>query len=79
VVVGDPGQIADEMELWFTGRAADGFNIYPPYLPGGLEDFNALVLPELRRRGLFRCECEATTLRANLGLQIPASRYAASQ
>ena len=33
---------------------ADGFNIMPPTLPGGLDDFIELVLPELRRRGLFR-------------------------
>jgi hypothetical protein len=33
-------------------------------------------LPELRRRGLFRTEYEGRTLRENLGLPRPASRYA---
>jgi hypothetical protein len=48
----------------------------PPFLPGGLDDFVALVLPELRRRGLFRTDYEGTTLREHLGLARPVSRYA---
>ena len=70
-IVGTPAQIADEMQHWFTGGAADGFNIMPPHLPVGLRDFVDLVLPELRRRGLFRNEYEGTTLRQNLGLRTP--------
>ena len=70
-IVGTPAQIADEMQHWFTGGAADGFNIMPPHLPVGLHDFVDLVLPELRRRGLFRNEYEGTTLRQNLGLRTP--------
>ena len=53
VFVGDPVQVADYMEDWFLGRACDGFTIMPPYLPGCLNDFVDLVLPELRKRGLF--------------------------
>jgi alkanesulfonate monooxygenase SsuD/methylene tetrahydromethanopterin reductase-like flavin-dependent oxidoreductase (luciferase family) len=70
-VVGTPGRIADEMEHWFTTGAADGFNVMPPHLPVGLRDFVELVLPELRRRGLFRTEYQGRTLRENLGLSIP--------
>ncbi len=33
------------------------------------------VVPELRRRGLFRHEYEGRTLRENLGLARPASRH----
>jgi alkanesulfonate monooxygenase len=47
----------------------------PPYLPGGLDDFVELVVPELRRRGLFRSEYEGRTLREHLGLERPVSRY----
>jgi len=47
-----------------------------PTLPSALEDFVELVLPELRRRGLFREEYEGTTLRANLGVSLPENRYA---
>jgi hypothetical protein len=40
-----------------------------PALPGGLDDFLALVVPELQRRGLFRTAYTGTTLRDHLGLQ----------
>ena len=52
--------------------AADGFNIMPPYLPAGLNDFVEYVVPILRQRGLFRTEYEGRTLRENLGLARPA-------
>ena len=70
-IVGTPAQIVDEMEARFQARGADGFNIMPSTLPGGLDDFVELVLPELRRRGLFRLEYEAATLRGNLGSRAP--------
>jgi FMN-dependent oxidoreductase (nitrilotriacetate monooxygenase family) len=72
VLVGTPEQIADDMQTWFEQGAADGFNICPSHLPGGLQDFADLVVPELQRRGLFRTEYEGPTLRENLGL--PAYR-----
>src|SRR5262245_6321989 len=75
VVRGSPQQIADEMEEWFKKDGCDGFNLMPPFLPGGLDDFVELVLPELRRRGLFRTEYEGRTLREQLGLKRPPSRY----
>ena len=79
VVKGSPQQIADEMEEWFRNDGCDGFNLMPPFLPGGLDDFVELVLPELRRRGLFRTEYEGRTLREHLGLVRPPSRYAAAR
>ncbi len=75
-IVGTPAAIADQMEAWFTQGGADGFNVMPPVLPGGLDDFITLVLPELRKRGLFRTEYEGRTLREHLGLAFPASRHA---
>lgn len=75
VVKGTPAHIADVMEEWFRAEACDGFNIMPPYLPGALDDFVTLVIPELQRRGLFRTEYEGRTLRENLGLARPPSRY----
>jgi alkanesulfonate monooxygenase len=63
------------MEDWFLKEGVDGFLVQPPYLPGGLNDFVDLVVPELQRRGLFRTEYEGRTLRDNLGLPRPASRY----
>jgi FMN-dependent oxidoreductase (nitrilotriacetate monooxygenase family) len=68
VVCGTPHRIADTLEEWFLGGAADGFNILPPYFPGAFDDFVDLVIPELQRRGLFRHDYEGTTLRDHLGL-----------
>ena len=51
-------------------------NIMPPYLPGSLNEFVELVIPELQRRGLFRTEYTGRTLREHLGLPRPPSRYA---
>jgi hypothetical protein len=34
------------------------------------------VIPELQSRGLFRSEYEGATLRENMGLERPKSRYA---
>ena len=73
--IGTPTQVADEMEHWFKDGAADGFNVMPAWLPGSLKDFVDLVIPELQRRGLFRTEYEATTLRENLGLPKPINRH----
>jgi alkanesulfonate monooxygenase len=72
--VGTPVQVADELQRWFANGAADGFNIMPPVLPDGLNDFVELVIPELRRRALFRTSYEGETLRENLGLPWPVPR-----
>ncbi|MEO1398495.1 MAG: nitrilotriacetate monooxygenase, partial [Pseudomonadota bacterium] len=58
--------ITDTLEEWFHGEAADGFNLLPDHMPGGFTDFVSLVLPDLRRRGLFRTEYSGTTLRERL-------------
>ncbi|WP_295041992.1 LLM class flavin-dependent oxidoreductase [uncultured Paracoccus sp.] len=76
-VVGTPEQVADAMQDWFDHGAADAFNIMPPVLPRGLDDFVAEVVPILRRRGLFRDDYEGPTLRENLGLARPENRFAA--
>jgi FMN-dependent oxidoreductase (nitrilotriacetate monooxygenase family) len=71
IKIGTPEQIADELEEWFDSRGADGFNLAPPVLPGGLIDFCEHVMPELRRRGRVREAYEGSTLRENLGLPFP--------
>ena len=77
-MVGTPKTIADEMEEWLVTEGSDGFTVMFPYLPGGLDDFVAGVVPELQRRGLFRREYEGRTLRENLGLPRPPNRFFAS-
>lgn len=67
-LAGTPERIADDLIAWVEGGAADGFNIMPPYLPGGLEDFVDHVVPILQERGYLRREYEATTLRGHYGL-----------
>ncbi|MBB5868221.1 FMN-dependent oxidoreductase (nitrilotriacetate monooxygenase family) [Allocatelliglobosispora scoriae] len=76
LVAGSPEQIADTLEEWFRKGAADGFNIMPDMFPSGAEIFVDHVVPELRRRGVFRTEYTGTTLRDHLGLSRPASQYA---
>jgi len=67
-VIGTAEQVADQMQAWFEEGAADGFNLMPPTLPGGLDDVLQQVVPALQRRGLFRTRYEGTTLRSHLGL-----------
>ncbi len=71
LIVGTPEQIADNIETWFRGRAADGFNLNMDAYPSGLELFVDHVVPELRRRGLFRHDYTGPTLRDHLGLARP--------
>ena len=73
---GTPEQVADELQIWFEQGAADGFNIMPPYLPGGLDDFVDQVVPILQDRGLFRTEYTSTTLRGHYGLGEVGNRFA---
>ena len=63
----------------FINGAADGFNIMPPILPTGLDEFVNLVVPVLQKRGLFRTEYKGSTLRENLGLRRPENRFAVQQ
>ncbi len=72
-MVGTPEQIADKMEHWFNNSGADGFNLMPPSLPEGIENFVDHVVPELQQRGLFRTEYAGSTLREHLGLTRPDS------
>lgn len=75
IIFGSPSEIADQLIEWVDQEAADGFNLMPPYFPGGFTDFIDLVIPELQKRGVFRTEYEGKTLRENLGLKQVPSRY----
>lgn len=74
-VIGTAKTVADTLEQWFVEHAADGFNIMPPFLPEGLDDFVDGVVPLLQQRGLFRHEYSGSTLRDHLGLERPGNRY----
>ncbi|WP_063064667.1 LLM class flavin-dependent oxidoreductase [Nocardia violaceofusca] len=71
IVTGTPEQVADTIVEWVEAGVADGFNLMPDVLPGGLDDFVTGVVPILQRRGVFRAEYRGSTLRSHLGLPIP--------
>src|SRR5271155_2152487 len=75
VCAGTPEQIADLIEDWFKGGAADGFNLMPPLLPTMLDVFIEEVIPLLQRRGLFRTAYEGEMLRQHYGLAWPKSAF----
>jgi FMN-dependent oxidoreductase (nitrilotriacetate monooxygenase family) len=77
-IIGTPQTIADDFRQWLEEGATDGFLLAPAYLPGALEDFVTLVVPELQRRGIFREDYEGATLRENLGLQRPPFKPAST-
>lgn len=68
ISIGTAASVADEMQYWFEIGAADGFNFIPHSLPQSLHDIAYELVPELRRRNLFRSEYAATTLRGHLEL-----------
>ena len=68
---GNPKQVADQMEEWFTAPACDGFVLAATNMPGSYDDVVRLLVPELPRRGVFQKEYAGPTLRENLGLPIP--------
>lgn len=53
VAVGSPQTVADELEEWMREGDIDGFNIGYVITPGSFEDVVDLLVPELRRRGLY--------------------------
>ncbi|MFK3937513.1 LLM class flavin-dependent oxidoreductase [Alkalihalobacillus sp. NPDC078783] len=69
-LIGTPKDIVDQMKIWVEAGVADGFNLMPPTLPGSLEDFVDLVVPELQRVGLFREAYSGHSFREHLGLQL---------
>jgi len=53
VGVGSPSTVADELERWVREADVDGFNLVYVTSPGTFEDVVDLLVPELRRRGLY--------------------------
>lgn len=74
-VVGTPELLADDLSLWFTERAADGFNFNFDTFPTDLADIVEQLIPALQKRGIYRSEYESDTLRGQLGLPAPRSSW----
>jgi alkanesulfonate monooxygenase SsuD/methylene tetrahydromethanopterin reductase-like flavin-dependent oxidoreductase (luciferase family) len=53
VCVGSPATVADEMQRWIRKADVDGFNIGYVTTPGSFENLVDLLVPELRRRGIY--------------------------
>jgi len=83
VFVGDPGQVADQIIDWVDATDVDGLNLSYAITPAGFEDFGAYVVPELQRRGRFKRDYAAGTLRQKLygpdRERLPGNHPAASK
>lgn len=65
-IFGSPHQIADQMEEVFDA-AGDGFMMLTTdYLPGSVDEFVDLIVPELQKRGVFRTTYEPGVMRQKL-------------
>ncbi|KAL6412428.1 Luciferase-like monooxygenase [Ilyonectria robusta] len=51
--VGSPATVADVIERWIEIADLDGFNLGYVTSPGSFEDVVELLVPELRRRGIY--------------------------
>lgn len=49
LLVGTGAEVAAELRDWVAQGAADGFNVMPPELPGGIAGFGRHVIPHLRQ------------------------------
>jgi long-chain alkane monooxygenase len=65
-IVGDPGEVADQLIAWADDTGVDGFNLRRTVMPESLHAFVDLVVPELQSRGRYRTEYADGTLREKL-------------
>ncbi len=72
IFAGTPAQLADLLADW----QLTGYRLRPATLPHDLTQITQGLVPELRRRGLFRTAHPQGDLRSRLGLPRPANRYA---
>ncbi len=81
VIVGSYNDVADEFEDWIRETDVDGFNLAYALTPETFSDIADLVVPELRRRGLYKSAYAPGTLREKLygpgRSRLPASHPAA--
>ncbi|KAF7553125.1 hypothetical protein G7Z17_g3877 [Cylindrodendrum hubeiense] len=53
LAIGSPSTVADILEKWVREADLDGFNLPHATTPGTFEDVVELLVPELRRRGIY--------------------------
>ena len=71
VIVGSAQTVADQLEAWVDETGVDGFNLAATAVPEAWEQVAELLIPELQRRGRFKREYRAGTLREKLGYPGP--------
>ncbi len=79
--VGSGAQVADDLQSWVEETDVDGFNITNVITPGSFADFIEHVVPQLQRRGLYKTEYTAGSLRHKLfgrGPRLPETHRAAA-
>jgi hypothetical protein len=72
--------VADQLQAWVNEADVDGFNLSRTVIPECVEDFVALVVPELQSRGAMKRAYQEGALREKLfgaGPRLPASHPAA--
>jgi alkanesulfonate monooxygenase SsuD/methylene tetrahydromethanopterin reductase-like flavin-dependent oxidoreductase (luciferase family) len=76
IFTGTPAELADLVQEWHAAGLS-GMRLRPAGVAHDLPLITRGLVPELQRRGAFRTEYEADTLRGLFGLDRPANRYAA--
>ena len=79
VGIGSPQRVADEMERWIREADLDGFNLGYVTTPGTFEEVVDLLIPELRRRGLYPAAPEAEAETETEGLTAREKVYGKGQ
>ena len=76
LLVGGPQTVADLLEEWIAETDVDGFNLAYAVTHETFTDIAAHLVPELQRRGVYKRDYAAGTLREKLfgaGPRLPAS------
>jgi FMN-dependent oxidoreductase (nitrilotriacetate monooxygenase family) len=80
IFAGTPAEVADDMEDWIETTGVDGFNLSRGISFATFEDVVDLLVPELQRRGRYKRDYAAGTLRQKLfahgGARLPANHPA---
>ncbi len=66
MLIGGPAKVADALEAWVDETGVDGFNLAFAVRPETMRNVVDLLVPELQRRGRYRTEYPAGTLREKL-------------
>jgi FMN-dependent oxidoreductase (nitrilotriacetate monooxygenase family) len=80
LIVGSAQTVADELQAWVEETDVDGFNFTYALAHDTFRDVVELLVPELQKRGVYKTEYRAGTLREKLfadGPRLPDSHPAA--